>query len=367
MSGAILELRDLVTGYGRPPRGRRVAGPLSALLRTGRMTALLGCNGAGKSTLLRTLARLQPPLSGRILLEEAPLEGLEEEELARIRAMVLPDREAPPGMPARDLVALGRHPRTNRWGSLSAADREAIDGALEALDIPHLADRPMGELSDGERQRVFIARALAQEPRLLLLDEPTAFLDLPHRVEVIRLLRSLCRTRGTTVLAALHDVPAALRWADRLWLLDREGNLFEGTPEDLILSGRLGDLFSLPDLRFDPLRGIHEALDEPLRGTIRLEGTGRARECASLLLRRQSLREIPEEGDAPSAPRLLATGEDARTASFRLETRPRAERPETGPSAETLADLEGLEERLARLFPDEGERAGRDRSGREGP
>ena len=333
----LLELADLTVGYSAG-RGRRVpvARGLNLALEEGTLTALVGRNGAGKSTLLRTLARLLPPLEGEVRFRGCPVAALGAREFARAVSLVLPEREAPPNLTVRDLVALGRTPHTDWRGRLREEDLRSVEEALRTLELEPLADRRVISLSDGERQRAFVARALAQEPELLLLDEPTAFSDLLHKAEVLRILRDACR-RGATVLLILHDLSAALRFADRIWVLSG-GEVTEGIPEDLLLDGTLERLFSSPRLRFDPLRGTYEAPGEALGGAVALEGAGRGRDCAALALRRWGL------GEDPRSPLVLeALGE-----GFRLRREGRA--------LGAFRRLEDLRPELESNLPETGER-----------
>ena len=249
----LLEARGLSVGYG----GRRrtvVLSGVDAALRRGQCAALLGPNGSGKSTLLRTLAGLQRPLGGAVLLDGAPLARLTPGEIARTLSVVLTDAIDAAQLTAWDVVALGRAPHAGFSGRLSEADREIVRRALLSASAAALAARPLQDLSDGERQRVMIARALAQEPSVILLDEPTAFLDLEARAEVAQLLRGL--TGGNTgeargVLITTHDFDLAMQVADRLWLIRRDGSLAVGAPEELAARGELAALFSHSAVRFD--------------------------------------------------------------------------------------------------------------------
>lgn len=281
-SPAPLAGRDLVLGYGgrygggyRDAAAREVARGIDCELRAGRLVALLGPNGAGKSTLLRTLAGLLPPLGGEIELDGRPLAGLPPEERARRLAVVFTERVTPPHLSARELVALGRHPHTGWLGRLGAADHRAIEAALAAVGASHLAGRSAGELSDGELQRVAIARALAQEAGVLLLDEATAFLDLPRRVDTFELLRHLAHHEGKSILLSTHDLDLALRSADELWLLaPAEGTapavFHRGAPEELALAGTFGRVFGGQRVRFDLDAGAFR-FAAPHRGRVILD------------------------------------------------------------------------------------------------
>lgn len=231
-SQPVLEVRDLCVGY----KNRTVLHDLSFTCHPGQFISLLGPNGAGKTTLLRTLSRHLPPQAGDIRVQGRPLQQLSAMELARIMAVVLTDKIAPPLFTVFEFVAIGRYPHTDSLGRLAPQDRVAVTSSLAAVHALNLADRPFVDLSDGERQKVLMARALAQEPRVLLLDEPTIHLDLKHRVEVMAILRDLCRTKGITVIASLHDVDVAAKVSDRVALI-RDGGLMAWGPPETVLSG----------------------------------------------------------------------------------------------------------------------------------
>ncbi|MCT7357115.1 ABC transporter ATP-binding protein, partial [Streptomyces sp. 15-116A] len=258
-----LATRGLAVGYrtraSRSSRGRgagrAVLSGLDLEARAGELTVLLGPNGAGKSTLLRTLCGLLPPLDGRIRIGGADLAETSPAALARRLAVVLTDRVDPGLLSVRELAGLGRHPHTGFTGRLTAADHTAVSWALNAVGAGHLSDRPTAELSDGERQRVLTARALAQEPDVVLLDEPTAFLDVPSRVALTVLLRDLARDKGLTVVVSTHDLELALRVADAVWLVDRTSQVHAGAPEDLIRGGAVAAAFDAEHLAFDPASG----------------------------------------------------------------------------------------------------------------
>ena len=272
-----LATQGLAVGYRtRSPRRRRANRPVLSGLdleaRAGELTVLLGPNGAGKSTLLRTLCGLLPPLDGRIRIGGTDLAHQPPATLARRLAVVLTDRVDAGLLSVRELAGLGRHPHTGFTGRLTAADHAAVEWSLKAVCAGHLADRPAAELSDGERQRVLTARALAQEPEVVLLDEPTAFLDVPSRVALTVLLRDLARDKGLTVVVSTHDLELALRVADAVWLVDRESGVHAGAPEDLIHNGAVAAAFDADHLAFDPASGTfglhrtaraHVAVDAP--------------------------------------------------------------------------------------------------------
>lgn len=265
----MLNAEQLCVGYA----GRAILGPLELALQPGRMVCLLGANGAGKSTLLRTLVGMQEPLAGRVLLDGHKLRGMSAIELARRLAVVLTDKPDVGALTGHDLVALGRYPHVGWTARLTDADREAVDQAMCRVGAQSLASRRVEQMSDGERQRIMLARALAQQPQVLVLDEITAFLDLPQRIETMHLLRRLAREQHLAILVSCHDLELALRFADQLWLIDATRGWHAGAPEDLVLDGSLAAAFARPGLRFDMELG--EWHSESQTGTpIVLEGEG---------------------------------------------------------------------------------------------
>ncbi len=239
------QLKDLVIGYP----GHAVAGPLSATLRQGELCCLLGANGVGKSTLLRTLAAFQLALAGEIWLDGQRLKDISPRHLSTLVGIVLTDRVRTAGVTVRDLVAMGRSPYTNFWGKLTETDHRQVDQAIDQVGIRPFTGRQIATLSDGERQKVMIAKALAQGTPVILLDEPTAFLDFPSKVEIMLLLRELAHEMGKTLLLSTHDLDLALQTADRLWLMGRDLPLAVGSPREL--AGALPDYFPSGHLSFD--------------------------------------------------------------------------------------------------------------------
>jgi iron complex transport system ATP-binding protein len=287
---AVFRARGLAVGYraGRR-RVRKVLEGIDLDLRPGELVCLLGPNGAGKSTLLRTLAGLQAPLAGGMDWGEEDKPAQAGPEWARQAAIVLTDRVETGNLSVYSLAALGRHPFTDWTGRLREEDHAAVRRALEAAGAWDLRERPYAELSDGEKQKAMVARALAQEPSLLLLDEPTAFLDLPRRVEIMRGLRRLARERGRAVLLSTHDLDLAIRAADRLWLLPAGGPLISGVPEDLVLRGDFAAVFDQGDVSFDRGNGQFRVHDHPF---------ARARIDGEAVLRFWTARALEREGYA---------------------------------------------------------------------
>ena len=239
-----LSASDLHVGYKQKGRETCVANATALAIRRGDFICLLGPNGVGKSTLIRTLAGLQTPLRGTVHLDNRPLDDLNPRERARKISVALTETLSTGMLDAYSLVALGRHPYSGKFGSLRPNDREKIDRAFRAMNAQGLKNRQVAHLSDGERQRVLIARALAQETPLMLLDEPTAFLDLPRRVELMATLRKLTRKQTMAILLSTQDLDLALRFADRIWLLDENGEITQGYPEELVINGAISNAFS---------------------------------------------------------------------------------------------------------------------------
>ncbi len=250
---SVLTCRDLSVGYEE----KVILSDISLSFEAGQFISLLGPNGAGKTTLLRTFSRHLDPISGQIEVMGRPLARLTAMEMAQFMAVVLTDKVSPPLFSVFEFAALGRYPHTDFLGRLQAADIEAVENALYAVHAEELAHRPFSDLSDGERQKVLVARALAQEPRLLLLDEPTIHLDLKHRVEVLGILRDLCRTRGITVVASLHDVDVAAKVSDRVALVKSGGLSDWGPPETVLTGPAVSDLYDFREAEFcNQLGGI---------------------------------------------------------------------------------------------------------------
>ena len=250
-----------------------VARDLSLSLSGGELVCLLGPNGAGKSTLIRTLAGLSAGLDGDVCVGDEKLADLEPLAKALRISLVLTDRVDAGNMSVANLVALGRYPHTGWLGKMTEKDQRAVETALVTTGADQLAHRNVGELSDGERQKVMIARALAQESDIVILDEPTAFLDLPRRVEIMHLLRELAHEGDRAILLSTHDLDLALRCADRLWLLSDSGDLASGLPEDLVLSGDLEQTFKSKGIVFDAAMGAFQA-EVKSDHCVRLKGHG---------------------------------------------------------------------------------------------
>jgi iron complex transport system ATP-binding protein len=248
----VIETSGLKTGYSRKTI---ISEGLELRLMTGQLTSLLGLNGAGKSTLLRTVCGFLPALGGEIRIMGRPLTDYSKSELSTVIGVVLTERTNAGGITVRELVSLGRYPYTGFFGTLGKEDITIVEEALEAAGMTHKAESSVSELSDGERQKVMIAKVLAQQCPIIVLDEPTAFLDVTSRIETITLLRRLATEQGKAVLMSSHDLELAIRMSDCLWMMEKGRPLVCGAPEDLILNGTFGDFFNKGNIRFDASTG----------------------------------------------------------------------------------------------------------------
>lgn len=256
MKKEILNINKLSIGYGKGKRTKVVHNELNGSLYTGELLCLLGENGTGKSTLIRTICGFQPALSGAVTLMEKSLLNLPERELAKMAAVVLTDRVVVPNATVEELVGLGRSPYTGTLGILNDEDKQIVHSAIEKCGILHKKNKRLSNMSDGEKQKAFIAKALAQDTPVIILDEPTAFLDMPARVEIIHLLRQIANTSGKSVLMSTHDLDLALQMADRLWLLSSDKKLLSGSPEDLLLRNEFQSIFETRGIEFDNRTGL---------------------------------------------------------------------------------------------------------------
>jgi iron complex transport system ATP-binding protein len=235
-----IELRNLSIGYPTKHGLRTVATAINGTIRSGELTCLLGANGVGKSTLLRTLSSFQPKTGGQILLQGRELTDYSDKQLSRLIGVVLTEKPDVRNMTVRELVSLGRSPYTGFWGTYSDEDLQVVDEAISMVGIQTLSRRRVCTLSDGERQKVMIAKALAQQTPVIFLDEPTAFLDYPSKVEVLQLLNRISREAGKVIFLSTHDVELALQIADTIWLMTAGEEMAIGTPKALAEQGALG-------------------------------------------------------------------------------------------------------------------------------
>ncbi|MEM6735124.1 MAG: ABC transporter ATP-binding protein [Bacteroidota bacterium] len=252
---SVIELENLTTGYKTISDLKTITSGINTSLLREELVCLIGPNGAGKSTLMRTISGEQKPIEGKVYLEGKNIHDLTPKYLAKKLSLVLTERVHAGMLTAYEVVALGRFPYTDWSGKLKESDHQIIQGAIAMVGANELADRTLPELSDGERQKIMIARAFAQEPEVMILDEVTAFLDLPRRVEIIKLLRKMANEGGKSILLSTHDMDLALRGADRIWLLPKGGAMQVGAPEDLVLNGAFQKAFATEGMHFDSQSG----------------------------------------------------------------------------------------------------------------
>ena len=267
----ILQTRGLTIGYKTKRGLLELEVNLNAKVHNGELVCLIGPNGCGKSTLMRTIAGLQKPLQGETFIADVDVQRIKPHQYARLLSLVLTDKVNVGAMTVLDMVAIGRYPYTNYFARLQAKDHEMIQRSLESVHLNDYKHRQFHELSDGEKQRVMIAKALAQDTPLILLDEPTAHLDLPNRVEIMNILKRLAKDTDKAILLSTHELDLALQTADTIWLMNREEALKSGVPEDLVLSGMFERVFKSEAFRFDRLSGAFKVL-HPAKGKVSLLG-----------------------------------------------------------------------------------------------
>lgn len=241
MTTHTLTVEKLFAGYGET----LILEGLDLVISAGRITVIVGANACGKSTLLRTMSRLLPPRLGHVLLDGKSVHSIAPKKLAKALGLLPQSPVAPEGITVADLVSRGRHPHQGMLSRWSNADNDAVAAALEATGTFELAERPVDELSGGQRQRVWIAMALAQQTEILLLDEPTTFLDISHQIEVLDLLTDLNHARGTTIVMVLHDLNLAARYADHLIAMAKGRLHVMGTPQEVLTQDNIREIFGL--------------------------------------------------------------------------------------------------------------------------
>ncbi len=293
-----IEIKDLAIGYSSKKEKNIVADCINSDIYSGELTCLLGANGIGKSTLMRTLTAFQPKLSGHVFIQGKEIEEYTEKELATLVSVVLTERFDVKNMSSRELIGLGRSPYTGFWGSLSEEDNKIIDQAISLVKIENLASRMIHTLSDGERQKVMIAKALTQQTSIILLDEPTAFLDFPSKVEIMQLLHQLSRKTNKTIFLSTHDLELALQIADKIWLMDKENGIKIGIPEDLSMDGSLSHFFARKGIIFDQSTGLFR-VENDCQKTIKMTGHGQLYAMVRKALLREGIMVSREETSLP--------------------------------------------------------------------
>ncbi|SFU15107.1 iron complex transport system ATP-binding protein [Algoriphagus locisalis] len=257
--------RNLSLGYAKGRIRKEILNGLDFELFSGELTCLLGPNGVGKSTLVKAVLGQLKPFRGEVLLHRKPISEYSNEELAKELSVVLTEPFLPGNMTVGQLVAMGRIPHTGWTGKLEEKDKQVVQNALAATKIEYLRDERLSEISDGQRQKALIARALAQDGKVMVLDEPTAHLDLVNRYEIMHLLREIAKTQGKSILVVTHDLEIALETADRFWLLNCGTPLISGLPEDLVISGQINQLLPGKKFHFSVEKGRIESKNEELK------------------------------------------------------------------------------------------------------
>jgi iron complex transport system ATP-binding protein len=252
---SILTTQHLTIGYSKKGKTDVIQSGLNLQLRSGELVCLIGPNGSGKSTLLRTLTGLQKPLSGKTSIDGKEISKLKQLEKALLIALVLTERVDIENATVYNLVSLGRHPHSNWWGNITEKEDLIIHEAIEMVHLEHKIHQNINELSDGERQRAMIAKALAQNTPIIMLDEPTAHLDLPNRVEIMLLLHKLAHKTDKAILLSTHELDIALQAADRIWLISSEKGVECGVPEDLVFNGNFNRAFESKSYVFNTANG----------------------------------------------------------------------------------------------------------------
>ena len=250
----ILLLKSLRTGFSSGGSEIIITNGINVSVREGELVAIIGKNGSGKSTLLRTIAGLQAPLSGKIFHKGKELQDHSRMDLARKVSYISTEQVRVSNMNVYDLVSIGRYPYTNWAGKIDSENHDIILEAIERSGMTHMITRMVGELSDGERQRAMIARVIAQNTELMVMDEPTAFLDIGSKFEILHLLHGLTRYNGRSVVFSTHDLHLAMDHADKIWLL-KDSGIVEGAPEDMMLQGEFEHIFDSAAVKYNAEHG----------------------------------------------------------------------------------------------------------------
>ncbi len=251
---ASLATQELAIGYNR----NVLIKGINIHLEPGKILTLIGPNGAGKSTLLKTIIRQLAPISGKVFIGDLPLSDIPGKDFAKRAAVVLTERIHPELMTCAEVVAMGRYPYTDMFGRLSDHDKEVILSALEQVNALDLAEREFTALSDGQRQRIMLARAICQEPEIIVLDEPTAWLDIRYKIELLDILRCMARKKGTAIIMSLHEIDLAMKVSDELLCLDGEKITAYGTPEEILSSKAIESLYAIRSGSYNFLFGSVE-------------------------------------------------------------------------------------------------------------
>lgn len=262
MKKKLLDIKDLEIGYFMNGKSNSIQSQLNLSLNEGELICLIGPNGVGKSTLLRTLGKIQPEISGDIYIGEKSISNINQQDISRNIALVLTEHLDISHITAQEVIALGRYPYTGFWGNLQKEDLNIIEEVADKVGVKDLLNRFFVELSDGEKQKVMICKALAQQTPLMLLDEPTAFLDFPTKSSLLFMLRKLARQNNMGIILSTHDIELALKTADQIWLFPEHHQMIHGLPEDLVLQGEILDVFINKEMKFNIVSGHFEKIFE---------------------------------------------------------------------------------------------------------
>ncbi|EGT3850494.1 ABC transporter ATP-binding protein [Clostridioides difficile] len=268
----MLKTNNLSVGYNNEV----VISNINVEVKNGEILCLLGSNGAGKTTLLRSLSKLISPIKGEIYLNGVNINCISRKALSKKMALVLTNRLLGDLMTVQDIVNIGRYPYTGFFGSLSKKDLIMVDEALESVDALHLKKRYFDELSDGEKQKVLVARALVQEPEIIILDEPTTHLDIKHRLELINILKKLSKEKSISVILSLHEIDIALKSCDKVALIKNNKVIAYGQPEDVVDEDIINSLYELDDKNFNSLLGSVEISNKSKNEVFIIGGGGKA-------------------------------------------------------------------------------------------
>ena len=273
MAAYYFQTKNLAVGYD----GQTLIRDITIGVEKGEIVTLIGPNGAGKSTILKSITRQLKTIAGTVTIDRSDLKRLSLKELATRMAVVLTERMKPELMTCRDIVATGRYPYTGRLGILTAEDEKKVDSAMEAVHALELADRDFNAISDGQRQRILLARAICQEPEIIILDEPTSFLDIRHKLELLSILRGMAKEKGITVILSLHEIDLAQKVSDKILCVKGETIDTYGTPEQVFDEDNIRALYDIEQGFFDPCFGSIELprpMGEPRILVLSACGTG---------------------------------------------------------------------------------------------
>lgn len=250
----MLKTENLEVGYEK----KIVVEDINIEVKRGEVLSILGANGSGKSTILRTLSGLQKPLAGRVLIKDQDLHKIPENKLAKQLAVVLTSRLSSGLLTVFEVVSMGRYGHTGFFGRLSSKDIRIVEKALETVNAMGLINRYVHQLSDGEKQKIFLARALVQEPEIIIMDEPTSFLDIRHKVELVSIIRRLSREKGITIITSLHEIALAMKASHTIMLI-KDGRIIDyGQPKEVISLERIKEVYDIDDIQYREFIGDHK-------------------------------------------------------------------------------------------------------------